>query len=58
MEETVLVSAVLHDTLEDTETTLEELNNRFGRAIASTVSEVSDSRKARRQDLQPTGRCK
>ena len=40
----VLAAAVLHDTLEDTETTYEELHERFGQAIASVVREVSDDK--------------
>jgi (p)ppGpp synthase/HD superfamily hydrolase len=38
----VLAAAILHDTVEDTETTLEELADRFGPRIATTVGEVSD----------------
>ena len=40
----VLCAAVLHDTLEDTQTTFEELRERFGRTVASVVREVSDDR--------------
>lgn len=38
----VLTAALLHDTIEDTDTTVEELASRFGREVASIVSEVSD----------------
>lgn len=38
----VLVAAILHDTVEDTETTVEELAKEFGHAIASIVAEVTD----------------
>ena len=38
----LLAAAVLHDTLEDTETTYEELRERFGDAVASVVLEVTD----------------
>jgi guanosine-3',5'-bis(diphosphate) 3'-pyrophosphohydrolase len=51
----VLAAAVLHDTLEDTETTVRELKDRFGPAIASVVVEVTDDKnlsKQRRKDLQ------
>ena len=34
---TVLAVAALHDTVEDTETTLEELGREFGREIADLV---------------------
>lgn len=40
----VLAAAVLHDTLEDTQTTFEELRERFGKTIATVVREVSDDR--------------
>jgi GTP diphosphokinase / guanosine-3',5'-bis(diphosphate) 3'-diphosphatase len=41
----VLCAALLHDTVEDTETTLEELQKTFGKTIASTVMEVTDDKK-------------
>jgi guanosine-3',5'-bis(diphosphate) 3'-pyrophosphohydrolase len=40
----VLTAAVLHDTLEDTKTTYEELLERFGPAIAGIVREVTDDK--------------
>lgn len=52
---TVLCAAILHDTVEDTETTLSEIEARFGARIASVVGEVSDDTalpKARRKALQ------
>jgi guanosine-3',5'-bis(diphosphate) 3'-pyrophosphohydrolase len=39
---TVLAAALLHDTVEDTETTADELVAVFGAKIASTVMEVTD----------------
>jgi guanosine-3',5'-bis(diphosphate) 3'-pyrophosphohydrolase len=39
-----LAAAILHDTLEDTKTTYEELKEKFGRTIAQVVREVSDDR--------------
>lgn len=51
----VLVAAILHDTLEDTETSFEELRERFGLPIAETVAEVTDDKslpKQRRKALQ------
>src|SRR5580765_7237044 len=45
----VLVAAVLHDTLEDTETTVRELRDRFGPAIASIVVEVTDDKNLSKQ---------
>jgi guanosine-3',5'-bis(diphosphate) 3'-pyrophosphohydrolase len=38
----VLCAALLHDTIEDTETTEEELRERFGARIAAIVMEVTD----------------
>lgn len=37
-----LMAAVLHDTVEDTETTYEELVERFGLKVADVVMEVTD----------------
>lgn len=51
----VLCAAILHDTIEDTETTREELEVHFGRAIADIVAEVTDDAalpKAERKRLQ------
>lgn len=51
----VLVAAVLHDTVEDTETTYEELCERFGVVVADLVMEVTDDRtlpKAERKAAQ------
>jgi GTP diphosphokinase / guanosine-3',5'-bis(diphosphate) 3'-diphosphatase len=41
---TLLVGAILHDTLEDTETTPQELEGEFGREILSLVEEVTDDK--------------
>ena len=41
---TVLCAAVLHDTVEDTETTVEELQAHFGPKVASVVMEVTDDK--------------
>ena len=40
----VLCAAILHDTIEDTETTYEELDGIFGREIADVVQEVTDDK--------------
>jgi len=40
----VLIAAILHDTIEDTETTEAELKHIFGDKIASIVLEVSDDK--------------
>ena len=51
----VICAALLHDTIEDTETTLQELKAEFGKVIASVVWEVTDDKalpKAERKRLQ------
>ena len=40
----VICAALLHDTIEDTETTREELRRRFGARIARIVAEVTDDK--------------
>jgi guanosine-3',5'-bis(diphosphate) 3'-pyrophosphohydrolase len=50
-----LAAAVLHDTIEDTETTYQELREHFGREIADVVMEVTDDKtlpKAERKERQ------
>lgn len=54
-DERVLVAAVLHDTVEDTETTEQELLRLFGKDVADIVMEVTDDKclpKAERKRLQ------
>lgn len=49
------MAAVLHDTIEDTETTPEELETRFGPEVRALVLEVTDDKrlpKAERKRLQ------
>jgi guanosine-3',5'-bis(diphosphate) 3'-pyrophosphohydrolase len=51
----ILAAAILHDTIEDTETTYEELCERFGKTVAGVVREVSDDKtlpKVERKRLQ------
>lgn len=40
----VLQAAILHDTIEDTKTSREELADRFGEKVASVVVEVTDDK--------------
>ena len=40
----ILAAALLHDTIEDTDTTAEELEAEFGRTIAAIVVEVTDDK--------------
>ncbi len=54
-DERVLMAAVLHDTIEDTETTEQELAKLFGQEVAAIVLEVTDDKslaKAERKRLQ------
>jgi guanosine-3',5'-bis(diphosphate) 3'-pyrophosphohydrolase len=51
----VLSAAILHDTLEDTDTTPEELEAAFGSRVCKLVQEVTDDKqlpKAKRKELQ------
>lgn len=53
----VIAAALLHDTVEDTETTHAELEARFGPTVAAIVAEVTDDKslpKAERKRLQVT----
>lgn len=53
----VIAAALLHDTVEDTETTPAELEARFGPTVAAIVAEVTDDKslpKAERKRLQVT----
>jgi guanosine-3',5'-bis(diphosphate) 3'-pyrophosphohydrolase len=44
-ESAVVIGALLHDTVEDTQTTFEELEKRFGKQVASYVHEMTDNKK-------------
>lgn len=51
----ILIAAVLHDTIEDTETTAEELTALFGARVCGFVLEVTDDKslpKAERKEKQ------
>ena len=43
-DEAALLAAVLHDTVEDTDTTFEELDARFGATVAELVREMTDDK--------------
>src|SRR6476620_8506819 len=45
-----LQGAILHDTIEDTQTTPEELETDFGAAVRAAVEEVTDDKKLHRLD--------
>lgn len=44
-----IAAAILHDTVEHTRTSLEELETEFGKLIASIVREVTEEKRLRRQ---------
>ncbi|XP_048376614.1 guanosine-3',5'-bis(diphosphate) 3'-pyrophosphohydrolase MESH1 [Stegostoma tigrinum] len=51
----VLQAALLHDTVEDTDTTFTEIAERFGEKVRSIVAEVTDDKslsKEKRKELQ------
>ncbi|XP_062564199.1 guanosine-3',5'-bis(diphosphate) 3'-pyrophosphohydrolase MESH1 isoform X2 [Armigeres subalbatus] len=51
----VIQAAILHDTVEDTDTTFEELEHEFGYSVRLLVEEVTDDKslpKAERKQLQ------
>ena len=51
----VIQAAILHDTVEDTETSLEELEQVFGKEVRDLVDDVTDDKnkeKAERKRLQ------
>jgi GTP diphosphokinase / guanosine-3',5'-bis(diphosphate) 3'-diphosphatase len=47
---TVLIAALLHDTVEDTETTADEIAREFGPEVASIVAEVTDDKSLPKQE--------
>ncbi len=46
----ILAAAMLHDTVEDTETTEAEITELFGKTIASIVMEVTDDKELEKQE--------
>ncbi|XP_011877427.1 PREDICTED: guanosine-3',5'-bis(diphosphate) 3'-pyrophosphohydrolase MESH1 [Vollenhovia emeryi] len=51
----VILAAILHDTVEDTDTTFEEIEKEFGHKVCEVVREVTDNKalsKTRRKQLQ------
>ena len=51
----ILVAAILHDTVEDTDTTFDEIENEFGAKVRQIVDECSDDKdlsKEERKRLQ------
>jgi len=46
----VLQAALLHDTVEDTDTSFQELEKRFGKEVAGIVHEVTDNKSLPKED--------
>ena len=49
-DETTLLAAVLHDTVEDTETSFEELEQEFGAEVSELVRELTDDKSLRKEE--------
>ena len=52
---TLITAAILHDTVEDTDATMQDIENQFGKAIMRVVKEVTDNKslpKEERKRLQ------
>ncbi len=48
----VIAAALLHDTIEDTEATFDELVERFGQRVADIVAEVTDDKNLLKHELK------
>ena len=48
-DEELLLAAILHDTVEDTDTSFAELETRFGPAVAGLVREVTDDKTLKKE---------
>lgn len=46
----VVIAALLHDTLEDTDASYEEIEQLFGAAVAGVVAETTDDKRLRKAD--------
>lgn len=46
----LMIAALLHDTVEDTDTTIEEIKFQFGDLVASLVSELTSEKDLKRED--------
>ena len=46
----VIVGAILHDTVEDTDTSLEEIEAVFGAAVRGIVAEVTDDKNLAKEE--------
>lgn len=48
-DEDLILAAILHDTVEDTETTFKEIEEHFGGTVAVIVSEVTDDKTLKKE---------
>lgn len=46
----LIIAALLHDTVEDTQTTLDEISERFGKEVSGYVKELSDDRSLSKEE--------
>lgn len=46
----IILAAILHDTVEDTDTTFEEIESEFGRKVRQIVEEVTDDKRLPKQE--------
>ena len=46
----VIIAAILHDTVEDTDTSLEEVEAEFGKRVRDIVDEVSDDKNLAKEE--------
>lgn len=49
-DDVVIAAALLHDTVEDTDTTFDEIEREFGRAVRDVVAEVTDDKMLSREE--------
>lgn len=49
-DEDLLLAAILHDTVEDTETSFAEIEEHFGTSVAGIVREVTDDKSLRKEE--------
>ncbi|XP_055324064.1 guanosine-3',5'-bis(diphosphate) 3'-pyrophosphohydrolase MESH1 [Sitodiplosis mosellana] len=50
VDQNVLMAAILHDTVEDTKTTFDEIEKHFGKAVRDIVDEVTDDKLKPKQE--------
>src|SRR6266487_815071 len=55
IDEATLLAALLHDTVEDTGTTLQELEHLFGTEVAALVGEMSDDKRSEERRVGKEG---